>query len=98
MTAYYVEPPQSRQVAGYLGGGALDVAAITVWVSREARDDAAAVGLALAGDLQRLRAAICDADLGDALIRPGVEVAVAARADDGVTVTGRLRFEVEVEA
>ena len=37
-------------------------------------------------------------DLGEALIRPGVEVAVAARADGGVTVTGRLRFEVEVES
>ena len=66
---------------------------LRAWLDDRPLDDANLA--AYVGHLQRLRAAICDADLGDALIRPGVEVAVAARADDGVTVTGRLRFEVE---
>ena len=58
LTAYYVEPAQTRQAAGYVGGGGLDVAMVTIWASLEARDDPAAAGLALANDLQRLRAAI----------------------------------------
>ena len=93
----HVDPPQSRQVSGYLGGGGLDVTVITVWASLEARDDPAAAGLALANDLAALRDAIRDADLGDVNLRPTFETAIAARADDGVTVAGRLRFEVEVE-
>ena len=56
------------------------------------------MGLALANDLQGLRRAVRDADLGDVNVRPTFETAVAPRADEGVTVTGRLRFEVEVEA
>ena len=91
LTAYYVEPAQTRQVAGYVGGGGLDVVIVSIWASLEARDDPAAAGLALAAD----RAALRDADLGDVNVRPSVETAVAPRADDGVTVTGRIQFEVE---
>ena len=71
---------------------------VTIWASLEARDDPAAAGLALANDLQRLRAAIRDADLGDVNLRPTFETSGAPRADDGVTVTGRIRFECEIES
>ena len=97
LTAYYVEPAQTRQAVGYVGGGGLDVAMVTIWASLEARDQAAA-GLALANDLQRLRAAIRDADLGDVNLHPTFETSVAPRADDGIAVTGRIRFECEIES
>ena len=44
LTAYYVEPAQTRQAVGYVGGGGLDVAMVTIWASLEARDDPAAAG------------------------------------------------------
>ena len=79
-------------------GGGLDVAMVTIWASLEARDDPAAAGQALANDLQRLRAAIRDADLGDVNLHPTFETSVAPRADDGIAVTGRIRFECEIES
>ena len=45
LTAFYVEPAQTRPAVGYLGSAGLDVATVTIWASREARDDAGAAGL-----------------------------------------------------
>ena len=92
LTAFYVEPAQTRPAVGYLGSAGLDVATVTIWASREARDDAGAAGLALANDLQRLRRAVCDADLGDdVLLRPTFESAVSTRREGAAGPPARDR-------
>ena len=96
--AYYLDPPVTRQTVGYLGGAALDVLTVSIWISAEAGHDARAVGARLAGDLDRLRGAVCDLDVGDvAHVRPTVETMIRPRRDGSTFMVGRLRVEVELE-
>ena len=95
---YFLAPPVLRQVVGYLGGASLDVLTVTIWISTEAGHDARAASTRLAGDLDRLRRAVCDVDVGDlGYVRPSVETAIRPRGDGAVFMVGRLRVEVEVE-
>ena len=96
--AYYLAPPVLRQTVGYLGGAALDVLAVTVWVSTEAGHDGRAASARLAADLDRLRRAVCDVDVGDvAHVRPTVETMIRPRGEGSTFMVGRLRCEVEIE-
>ena len=95
---YYLSPPVLRQAVGYLGGSSLDVLTVSCWISTEAGHDARAASARLAGDLDRLRRAVCDVDVGDlGHVRPTVETMVRPRGDGAVFMVARLRCEVEIE-
>ena len=71
---------------------------VTIWISTEAGHDARAASARLAGDLDRLRRAVCDVDVGDAgHVRPTVETVIQPRGAGAVYAVGRLRCEVEIE-
>ena len=53
-TAWYVDPPSTTST-GAVGGTESVTAALTIWISRPAADDAAGAAVALSGDLARLR-------------------------------------------
>ena len=99
LDAYYLDPPSVRTAAAYYQGANL-VAEMTVWIAREARDDADRAIRDLAADLARLRRALVAADLGadTNLHERAITMHAAPRADDAVTVIGRLRFAVDYDA
>lgn len=98
LDAYYLDPPSVRTAFAYAQGSNL-VAEMTVWIAREARDDADRAIRDLARDLARLRRVLLDADLGEDtnVHEDAISMHAVPRADDAVTVIGRLRFAIDYD-
>ena len=95
-TAYYVDPPRLR-VAGYVGGASNVIATFTVWLSREAGDQAAGEAARLTGDLGRLVSVLLPANLSgdDMNVHEAYTIDVQPRADVAVTVIGCLALSAD---
>ncbi len=100
LTSFYLDAPQTQEGAAFTGGASEEVTRVTVWLSREARDDAGEVAASLGGDLAKLKRALLTADLGaDVNVRPGMSLLVQGRREGDTTVVGACRFAVDyVEA
>ena len=98
LDAYYLAPPSVRTVLAYAQGANL-AAELTIWLAREAREDADGAMRALAGDLARLRRALVRADLGsDTNLHDAIRMHVAPRPEGGVAIVGRLACTVDYDA
>ena len=89
--AFYIDPPATRST-GYTSGVENVEAAITIWVSREAGEDAAGAAVALAGDLARLRHLVIGLDFdaaGDVNVHESVDAVVQPRRERGRGGRGR---------
>lgn len=97
-SAWYVDPPESRST-GLVGDTENVTAAIAVWLSRDAGQDASGAAVALAGDLARLRHAVVGLDFdglpGDVNLHQDVRAHVQPRAAGAVTVVGRLALSLD---
>ena len=87
-TSWYVDPPATSST-GAIGGVESVTAALTVWVSRPAADDAAAAAVSLSGDLSRLRHALAALDV-DNVDSTVIRTDVRPRDARAVTVIGRI--------
>ena len=99
-TAWYIDPP-STVSTGAVGGTESVTAALTVWISRPAANDAAAAAVALAGDLARLRhrlASLDPTDDGRVNVQPTIRADVRPRDAQAVTVIGRIAIGFDYEA
>ena len=98
--AWYVDPPATRST-GYTSGVENVEAAITIWVSREAGEDAAGAAVAIAGDLARLRHLVIglDFDAGpvDVNVHESVDAVVQPRREGEVVVIGRLAVALDYD-
>ena len=97
-SAFYVDPPSTRS-EGLVGGVETVTASVTVWISREAGQDAQEAALAAAEDLAHLRHRSAGLDVGELTnVQPGMVGSVQPRASDTVTVVGRLVVTFDYEA
>ena len=97
--AFYIDPPATRST-GYTSGVENVEAAITIWVSREAGEDAAGAAVALAGDLARLRHLVIGLDFdaaGDVNVHESVDAVVQPRREGEVVVVGRLAVSLDYD-
>ena len=100
LTAFYIAPPDVTQRIGYAGGASNDAATVRVFLSAEARDDAAGAALRLAGDLARLKRVLLRSNqLGDDanVWEQGFSTLVQPRPDGGVAIVGRMAFAVDYD-
>ena len=99
-TSWYIDPPSTAST-GAVGGLESVTAALTIWISRPAANDAAGAAVALAGDLARLRFALAALDVGDdgrVNVQPTIRADVRPRDAQAVTVIGRLTIAFDYEA
>lgn len=95
---WYVDPPLTRS-EGIVGGVESVTATVTVWVSREAGQDAQEAALGVADDLAHLRHRIAALDVGPLVnVQPQISTVVQPRRSDTVTVIGRLTLAADYEA
>ena len=98
LTAYYADPPLTTS-AGLVGDVEAVQASITIWLSREAGEDAAGAAVSLAGDLARLRHAVVGLDFGnlpsDVNVHDNVATQVQPRAEGAVVVVGACRVTLD---
>ena len=96
--AWYVDPPLTTS-AGLIGDVEQVQAAITIWLSREAGEDAQGAAVALAGDLARLRHAVVGLNFGnlptDVNVHEGVATQVRPRGEGEVVVVGSCRIGLD---
>ena len=96
--AYYADPPLTTS-AGLIGDVESVQASITIWLSREAGEDAQGAAVALAGDLARLRHAVVGLDFGnlpsDVNVHDNVATQVQPRAEGAVVVVGACRVTLD---
>ena len=99
-TAWYVDPPSTTST-GAVGGLESVTAALTIWISRPAANDAAGAAVALAGELARLRHALAVLDpTDDGRVNVGERITtdIRPRGPEAVTVVGRIVVEFDYEA
>ena len=99
-TAWYVDPPSTTST-GAVGGTESVTAALTIWISRPAANDAAGAAVALSGSLARLRHALAGLDPTDdgrVLVGERITTTVRPRGADAVTVVGRVTMTFDYEA
>jgi len=101
--AFYVDPP-STSSAGYIGSAESVTATFTIWLSREAGQDAQGAAVTLAGDLARLRHLVVNLDVDpagelatDVNVHETVDTRVQARAEGAVVVVGICRFTLDYD-
>lgn len=98
--AFYADPPLT-QSTGLVGDTESVTASITIWLSREAGEDAAGAAVALAGDLARLRHAVLGLTFdgpADINIHQNIAAHVQPRREGEVVVIGRLALSLDFEA
>ena len=97
--SWYIDPP-STQSTGLVGDTESVTASITIWLSREAGEDAQGAAVALAGDLARLRHAVLGLTFdgpADVNLHQNIAAHVQPRGEGEVTVIGRLALSLDYE-
>ncbi len=98
--SWFIDPPATRST-GYTGGVENVIATFTIWLSREAGEDAGGAAVALAGDLARLRHLVIAADFDagpvDVNVHESVETSVQPRAEGAVVVVGACRVSLDYD-
>ena len=98
--SWYLDPPSTTST-GAVGGLESVTAALTVWVSHPAANDAAAAAVALAGELARLRHALASLDpTDDGRVNVGerITTAIRPRGPEAITIVGRITIAFDYEA
>ena len=103
LDSFYLDPPATSS-EGFVGGVEQVVASFSIWLSRDAGQDAQGAAVALAGDLALLRHLVVTADLDpdqelavDVNMHQGARTEVAPRGEGEVAAIGRLALQVDYE-
>ena len=101
--SWYLDPPVTSS-EGWIGSVEHVTATCSIWLSREAGQDAGGAALVLAGDLAKLRHLVVRADLDpdqelqtDVHVHQGIRTEVEPRGEGEVVVVGRLAVSLDYE-
>ncbi len=98
--SWFIDPPLTVS-AGLVSDVEHVQASTTIWLSRDAGEDAGGAALALAGDLSRLRHQVVGLTFdgpADVNTHESIRAVVQPRREGEVTVTGQLQIGFDYEA